>query len=51
MAVRYEEWKPARALDGVVAALWHVAGDDAGMPKLVAALRAHDAKLAPRSLT
>jgi AraC-like DNA-binding protein len=32
MAVRYAEWKPARALDGVVAALWHVRGDDAGMP-------------------
>jgi Domain of unknown function (DUF6597) len=30
--VRYVEWKPARELDGVVTALWHVTGDHTRMP-------------------
>ena len=32
MAVRYAEWRAPRALDGIVVALWHVSGDEAGMP-------------------
>ena len=32
MDVRYQEWKPARELAGIVTALWHVTGDHGRMP-------------------
>jgi AraC-like DNA-binding protein len=32
MDVRYQEWKPARELAGIVTALWHVTGDHRRMP-------------------
>jgi AraC-like DNA-binding protein len=32
MDVRYEEWPPGRALEGIVTALWRVTGDPSKMP-------------------